>query len=153
VVTRRWIARSATGRIDLHQRALSRSVYVEPCPTIISRAIRHPRPAITRNATCSARQPALSGTFQKASRCLEPRVASPGALWMEGDRVTAEDRPLLSNLSADELLRRARDYRRLAETATAREHHEALIRLAERFEKLARERRVGAMPPNSDACE
>ena len=54
--------------------------------------------------------------------------------------MNAEDRPRLSDLSADELLKRASDYRAMAATATAREHYEALIRLAERYEKLAREK-------------
>ena len=59
---------------------------------------------------------------------------------MREARVTAEDRPRLSDLSVVELLKRASDYRKMAETATARQQHEALLRLAERFEKLARDR-------------
>ena len=56
--------------------------------------------------------------------------------------MTADDRPLLSELSAAELLNRASEYRAMAATATARQQHEALIRLAERYERLAAERRL-----------
>lgn len=54
------------------------------------------------------------------------------------------DRPRLSDLTPAELRQRALDYRDMAATATAREQHGALIRLAERYEELARERQAGA---------
>ncbi len=44
-----------------------------------------------------------------------------------------------SQQTAAELLARAAEYRRMAETATAPDVRDALIRLAERFESLAKE--------------
>ena len=41
------------------------------------------------------------------------------------------DRPRISDLTPAELWQRALDYREMAATATAKDQHEALIRLAE----------------------
>lgn len=49
-------------------------------------------------------------------------------------------RPLLSELTAAELLDRARQYREMAETASTAEECESLLRLAWRFEKMAIEK-------------
>jgi hypothetical protein len=49
-----------------------------------------------------------------------------------------ESRPLPSECSAAELLGRADQYRRMAMLASTIETREALIRLAERYERMAR---------------
>lgn len=49
-------------------------------------------------------------------------------------------RPSLSELTAEQLRARAAEYRRMADTARVRGSLESLLRLAERFEQLARER-------------
>jgi hypothetical protein len=46
-------------------------------------------------------------------------------------------RPRLSELSRDELLARAAEYRAMAATARAADVQAALLRLADRFERLA----------------
>jgi len=51
-----------------------------------------------------------------------------------------DDRNSLSQLTSDELLARAREYRRMAAAATTNEAMQSLLRLAERYEKQAREK-------------
>jgi hypothetical protein len=50
------------------------------------------------------------------------------------------DRPPLSSLTAEQIRERAADFRRMAATATLARIRDALIRLAERLEALARVR-------------
>jgi hypothetical protein len=49
-------------------------------------------------------------------------------------------RPSLSDLTADQLMQRARECRAMAATASTAETTDALIRLAERFEQLVVQR-------------
>jgi hypothetical protein len=51
------------------------------------------------------------------------------------------DRPLLSELTPEELLARAAQYRNMAMYASTIDIRDALIRLAEQFEAMAEERR------------
>ena len=51
-----------------------------------------------------------------------------------------EPRPPPSELTVAELLARAAEYRRMAMNATTNEVMQSLFRLAERYERLARER-------------
>jgi hypothetical protein len=51
------------------------------------------------------------------------------------------ERPHPSEQSVEDLLERAADYRRMAETARDGESQQSLLKLAEAFERLAKARR------------
>jgi hypothetical protein len=57
----------------------------------------------------------------------------------------------ISDRTAEELLARAAEVRRMAETATTFEVSEALLRLAERYEAAAADREIGSRDSAGEA--
>jgi hypothetical protein len=77
---------------------------------------------------------------------IQCRLVITGGLPSRRSPMSRTERPRLSELTAPEVLERAAEYRRMAATASTAQVRAALLRLAERLDRLAGKQTKSCIP-------